>query len=212
MTEALKKQCAEVLSGANIFSVLPLEQIDALLEGPVHVHTYRKDDLIFSRESRARCIGVLLRGEARVMKDHVTVSVLKRGGQFGTVTLYNRAEGFVNSIVAKTACRVLFLEKEEVDALVTQNREFAVAYITYLSERIYFLNRKIEAYTAPTAEERLFAYLQSICSESGEIRNVNVTEISRQINVSRAGIYRALDSLAAAGKLRHEGKTITLTL
>ena len=138
MTEALKKECTAALLCADIFSVLTPDRLDTLLESAASVHTYKKDDLIFSRESRARCIGVLLRGEARVMKDHVTVSVLKRGGQFGTVTLYNRAEEFVNSIVAKTACRVLFLEKPGVDALMAQSRDFAVAYITYLSERILF--------------------------------------------------------------------------
>lgn len=211
MTEALKKECTAALLCADIFSVLTSDRIDMLLESAASVHTYKKDELIFSRESRARCIGVLLRGEARVMKDHVTVSVLKRGGQFGTVTLYNRAEGFVNSIIAKTACRVLFLEKPGVDALMAQSRDFAVAYITYLSERIYFLNRKIEAYTAPSAEERLFAHLQSVCGDDGTLCNVNVTELSRQINVSRAGVYRALESLSEEGKLRYAGKTITLT-
>lgn len=212
MTEAQKTRCLRALADAQIFSALTDAQRSALLDGAASVRAYKKDEVIFSRANRTRCVGLLLSGEARVLKDHVTVSVLRRGGQFGAVTLYNPAEGFVNTIVARTACRVLFLKKEGVDACMAENRDFAVAYIAYLSERIYFLNRKIEAYTAPSAEERLLVYLRDACGASGTLQNVNVSELARRVNVSRAGVYRALEALEAQGKLCYRGKTITLTI
>lgn len=212
MTEAQKTRCLRALADAQIFSALTDAQRSALLDGAASVRAYKKDEVIFSRADRTRCVGLLLSGEARVLKDHVTVSVLRRGGQFGAVTLYNPAEGFVNTIVARTACRVLFLDKAGVDVCMAENRDFAVAYIAYLSERIYFLNRKIEAYTAPNAEERLLVYLRDACGASGTLQNVNVSELARRVNVSRAGVYRALEALMAQGKLCYRGKTITLTI
>lgn len=212
MTEAQKTRCLRALADAQIFSALTDAQRSALLDGAASVRAYKKDAVIFSRADRTRCVGLLLSGEARVLKDHVTVSVLRRGGQFGAVTLYNPAEGFVNTIVARTACRVLFLDKAGVDVCMAENRDFAVAYIAYLSERIYFLNRKIEAYTAPNAEERLLVYLRDACGASGTLQNVNVSELARRVNVSRAGVYRALEALEAQGKLCYRGKTITLTI
>lgn len=210
MTEALKKTCISVLSSAAIFSSLTPVQTDFLLDGFAEVRSFAKDEVVYSRTHPEACIGVFLKGEARVHKDHVTVSVLQKGDQFGTVVLYNSAECFVNTIVAKSACKVLFLKKEGIDKLLSKSHAFAVAYIAYLSERVYFLNQKIEAYTAPSAEDRLLCYLKSACAQNATLENVSVTELSRQINVSRAGIYRALDSLSARGVLRYADKKVIL--
>ncbi len=210
MNESLKQQCLSVLSQADIFSAVSTSELERLLETEARVQRFRKEEVLYSPDSAEKCIGIILHGEARVMKEHVTMSLLRKGMHFGTVVLYNDAERFVNTIVAKTDCNVLFLQKSGVDNLMAHNRHFAMAYVAYLSKRIYFLNAKIEAYTAPNAEEKLLHYLLSICDENGAVSGISMTELSRQINVSRAGIYRALDSLSANGKLRHSGKNITL--
>lgn len=209
MTPAMQKQCISILQQADIFSSVSDGDLVCLLE-KAQVHTFHKDAILYSPESTEKCIGILLQGEARVVKDHVTVSVLKKGMQFGAVVLYSDAERFVNTIVAKTECKVLFLEKSGIDRLMKHDTQFALAYVRYLSNRIYFLNTKIEAYTAPSGEEKLLQHLLSICDENGLVIGVSMTELARQINVSRAGIYRALDSLSVRGKLQHSGKNIKL--
>lgn len=210
MTDAQKKKCLQVLSEAEIFSSAGILELDTVLDSFSSIRDFPKNAVIYSRDSREKCIGILLSGEARVMKEHVTLSVLRRGGHFGAVVLYNDADRFVNTILAKTECTVLFLQKEGVDRLMAHNRHFAESYIAYLSRRIYFLNAKIEAYTAPAGEERLLGYLHGLCDADGVVSGVSITEISRQINVSRAGIYRALDHLSAQGKLRYADRKIQL--
>ncbi len=210
MTEVTQKQCISVLQQTDLFSAVSAEKLMQLLVSSAQVRKFPKDAVLYSPESTEKCIGVLLTGEARVLKDYVTVSVLKQGMHFGAVVLYNDAERFVNTITAKTACKVLFFEKSGIDRLMQTTPQFAVEYVRYLSNRIYFLNAKIEAYTAPCGAEKLLQYLLSICDENGLVSGVPVTELSRQINVSRAGIYRALDSLSADGKLQHSGKKIKL--
>lgn len=210
MTKTIRKQCVSALQQADIFSAVTTEALEYLIEESAQIRSFCKDEVLYSPESTEKCIGVLLKGEARVLKDHVTVSVLKKGMQFGAVVLYNDAEHFINTVVAKTDCKAVFLEKSGIDCLMQENPQFAVAYIRYLSNRIYFLNTKIEAYTAPSGEEKLLQYLLNICDKNGMVSGISVTELSRQINVSRAGIYRALDSLSERGKLQHSGKTIKL--
>ena len=210
MTESEMKLCLQVLLQTDIFSAADCFALEQLLSTAATVKAFQKDEVLYSRESIKKCIGVILRGEARVVKDYLTVSVLSRGGQFGTVFLYNDAEHFVNTVSAKTDCKVVFLEKEGIDRLMAGNQAVCEAYIAYLSKRIYFLNEKIEAYTAPNAEEKLLHYLNSVCDRNKTVNQVCITELARQINVSRAGIYRALESLSANGKLLYGGKKITL--
>lgn len=210
MTDAQQKECLAVLSRADIFAAAGELELAALLSAYAEVRSYKKDEVIYSPQHLEKCIGVLIKGEARVTKDYVTMSVLHPGQQFGAVVLYHKTDYFVNTILAKTDCKVLFVKKEGVDRLLAGNRRFAVAYISYLSKRIYFLNEKIEAYTAPNAESKLLHYLKSVCDANGVVSGISITELSRQINVSRASLYRALDSLSADGKLRHDGKKIIL--
>lgn len=210
MTETTQKHCISVLQETDLFSAVSVEELEQLLLSGAQVRKFSKDTVLYSPKSTEKCIGVLLKGEARVLKDYVTVSVLKQGMHFGAVVLYNDAEHFVNTIVAKTDCKVLFLSEAGVDGLLRSSPQFARAYVRYLSNRIYFLNAKIEAYTAPSGAEKLLQYLLSICDENGFVSGVSATELSKQINVSRAGIYRALDSLSARGLLQHSGKNIKL--
>lgn len=210
MTESDKKLCLRILSRADIFSAADIFALEQLLNDCARAVSVPKETVLYSPENTEKCVGVLLEGEARVEKDYLTVSVLKPGGQFGAVTLYNTAERFVNTVVAKTACKVVFLQKDGIDRLLENDSTFAKSYIGYLSKRIYFLNEKIEAYTAPNGEEKLLHYLKSISNADGVIAHVCVTELARQINVSRAGIYRALEHLSASGKLLYGDKKITL--
>ena len=210
MTESDKKCCMQILPQTDIFSVVDMFATEQLLANYGTTVAFKKDTVLYSPSSTEKCIGVLLQGEARVEKDFLTVSVLKAGGLFGAVTLYNAAEHFVNTVVAKTDCKVVFLQKAGIDRLLETTPAFAQAYIGYLSKRIYFLNEKIEAYTAPNGEEKLLHYLKSICNADGVIERVCVTELARQINVSRAGIYRALEQLSARGKLLYGDKKITI--
>lgn len=210
MTDAQQKECLAVLLKADIFSAAGEMELASVLLDFSELRSFKKDEIIYSPQNPEKCIGVLIKGEARVTKDYVTMSVLHPGQQFGTVVLYHKTDYFVNTILAKTDCKVLFVNKEGVDRLLAHNRRFAVAYISYLSKRIYFLNEKIEAYTAPNAESKLLHYLKSVCDANGVVSGISITELSRQINVSRASLYRALDTLSASGKLRHDGKKIIL--
>lgn len=210
MTESEKKLCLQVLSQTDIFSAADFFALEQLLERSAKLVSFPKEAVLYSPASTEKCIGVILQGEARVEKDYLTVSVLKKGGQFGTVFLYNDAKHFVNTVVAKTDCQVVFLSKAGIDRLMETNPAVSMAYIAYLSKRIYFLNEKIEAYTAPSGEEKLLHYLKSICGTDGVAKQVCVTELARQINVSRAGIYRALEKLSANGTISYSDKKITL--
>ena len=208
MTKTSVSALMQIVKETTVFSVLPEEILEQFLKENASVQSYQKDDVIFSADVAKEFVGVLLKGEARVLKDHVTVSVLSQKSCFGLATLYQENGSFLNTIVAKNSCKVLKINKSGIDRLLFSCPEFAKAYISYLSGRIYFLNDKIEAYTAPNAEEKLLNFLESIRPANGIIPDVSIVELTRQVNVSRASLYRALDALTSKNILRYEHKTI----
>lgn len=200
----------DILLKSSLFSPVGREKLTEICEKYCCEKTYQKGKTVFSKHTSEKCIGIIADGTASVQKEHIVINHLAAGDIFGAVTLYNDCEEFVNDIVAQSECTVVFISKEGVDSLISRSPEFAKRYIKYLSQRIYFLNGKIEEYTAPSAKGKLLAYFERNSDAGKCVLSGKMTELSKQLNLSRASLYRALDELCADGKIEKDGDIIGL--
>ena len=69
------------------------------------------------------------------------------------------------------------------------------------------LNRKIRYLTAGSAERRLALYLSSFESETVEL-DASISSLSELLDIGRASLYRAFDTLIADGYIQKDGRTI----
>jgi CRP-like cAMP-binding protein len=78
-----------------------------------------------------------------------------------------------------------------------------------LAGRVRFLNRKIQCFTAGSAERRLALWL---LSEEEEVITLpsSLTTLSDMLDIGRASLYRALDKLENSGLISREGRNIAL--
>ena len=171
---------------------------------------------LFPLEMHGKYIGILLKGKADVCKPterSVIMSILTPGNIFGAAGLYIEADRFVNEITAIGKAKALYVKKETIDLLLGCDGTLATNYISYLSERIYFLNKRIEGFTSGSAEKALALYLMSALSESGEKKITlpcSLSKLAGVLHVGRASLYRAFDSMTAKGIVLKDNKTITL--
>lgn len=175
------------------------------------VHKFKKGAYIFSRAENPRALGVIISGTAQVEKgtpDHLIVmSRLIQGDVFGAVSLYASSDRYVTGIRAITPVTALILPKRIMDKLIRTYPEIAVNYLTYLSERIYFLNSRIDSFTGGSAVQRLAGYfLMSEADTSG----VPAAHLASALDIGRASLYRAFEELEKAGAIRRDGKLITV--
>ncbi len=172
---------------------------------------YQKGAYIFSREVNPRALGILISGTAQVEKgtpDHLIVmSRLIQGDVFGAVSLYASSERYVTGIKAVTPVAALIIPKRIMDKLIRTYPEIAVNYLTYLSERIYFLNRRIDSFTGGSAVQRLAGYF--LMSEA-DTTGVPAAHLASALDIGRASLYRAFEELEQAGAIRRDGKLITV--
>ena len=172
--------------------------------------SYSKNDIVFSKETYSPVLCLIIKGEARVSKGETVISHLKDGEIFGAAFLYNQSYEFENTVTALTPLNVVIIEKSGVDELIKCDSSISFNYISYISERIGFLNSKIEGYTKPSAEEKLMLYLQ----KNADINNgkceisVSMTELSHVLQISRASLYRVIETLEQQGKICRNGKKI----
>ena len=210
MTKSTLNSALRFLKNTRIFKDADEKLLTNVLNTYGKSVSYSKNDTVFSKETYSPVICVIIKGEARVSKGETVISHLKDGEIFGAAFLYNQSYEFENTVTALTPLKVVIIEKSGVDQLIKCDSSISFNYISYLSERIGFLNDKIEGYTKPSAEEKLLLYLK----KNADINNgkceisVSMTELSHVLQISRASLYRVIETLEQQGKICRDGKKI----
>jgi len=208
-----------VLDICALFAPCEREIKEYALSHPLcRVADFRGGDVIYSAKRFERSLGVILSGRCRVTKPaaegrEIVMSTLKAGEVFGAAALFTEDDGYVTSIRAVTAVKAVLLGEELVKELLRRDFALCERYLAYLCGRIRFLNRRIEAFTGGSAEQRLLSYVIGAAREEGGRKitpAVSSTRLAQALDIGRASLYRAMDALIGQGKIAKEGKRLVL--
>ena len=191
---------------AVVFGILPdAVRVSEILAMPgVQTADFADGDVIFADGTPA-ALGVLVRGGA---EGEVLLRTLAAGDAFGAATLFC-AESAGTRVRAKGDARAVFLPRSAVEAVFAADPRAAVGYITFLSEKIAFLNARLATFTAENAEARLAGYiLRASGSSDAFTPGMPLSRLAELLGLGRASLYRALDALCAAGAIEKEQRKI----
>ena len=139
------------------------------------------------------------------------LNLLQSGSCFGVAALFAPAEEYVTTITARKACKAAFISGETLAELFRQYPDMAMAYITFLSGRIQFLNQKIDSFAASSAEDAVYRWLLAHQDEAGRVKvGGGFARLARELNIGRASLYRSLTQLEQAGRIVKHGAEIEL--
>lgn len=208
------KQVLDALCATKLFIGVSRKNLSSLLEAQEKTTVvYKRGDVIYSPEKYESSLGFIIRGSVNVIKpaSGVIMSNLTKGDIFGAVTLYSQRGYYVTRLVATTETKVLFIDKTTVNVLMIQDQAFAMNFISYLSDRIYYLNSRIDSFTGGSAESRLASYL---IESFGGYKTLQLkqpyTKLAVSLDIGRASLYRAFDSFVSSGAIEKDGKYIRL--
>lgn len=174
---------------------------------------YKKGEVIYSSEIFHDCIGIIVSGTAAVEKkdSDVIVSRLSDGDIFGAAALFLSREYFINVIVAMVRTEVIYVGKAAIRQLMRVDPDFSLGFIRYLSERIFFLNKRIVSFTGGTAESRVARFLLSSFGDYKVFTlDSPMSQLAVSLDIGRASLYRAFDRLIQSGAVEKNGKLIRL--
>lgn len=177
---------------------------------------YAKDSVVYSPTDFKRSLGIVLDGRLRVTKENadgreIVMSTLEKGSMFGAAALFNSEHEFQTKITAVEDSRIVFFSQRIIMRLIEREPKIAENYIKYLSERILFLNKKIYFLTSGTAEQRLSSFLLNNLSQYDfGMLPMPMTEIASSLNISRASLYRALDTITESGAVEKKGRLMRI--
>ena len=158
-----------------------------------------------------RRIGILIDGRMTVFaagEEHTPLNHLKAGSLFGVSALFG-SPGANTRIFAESDGEVLFIREENAevlwdDPLIRRN------LISFLTDRICFLNRKIASFTAKGTEGKLARHLTQCADADGVVRVDSYSELAKELHLGRASLYRAMDKLEAEGMIQRVKKEIRI--
>ena len=204
------EKCVSAIRKNLLFSSLSEQTVQKICKDDgCYINSYLKDDTIYYTSDFKSAAGIILSGKVSVYKTigkrRTLLNILKEGEIFGVASMFGKVESYVTTIVAAETTEVVFLTHDVCKRLVRSEPDFAVAYISFLSDKIRYLNDKISSYTAPSAAAKLAGYLLR------ENRpKLSMTQLASALNIGRASLYRELDELENAGIIKKDGQTITV--
>lgn len=205
MSISLTSQQLKTLSSAFIFKNVDEIMIEQLAADPrCTLEAYPRGAVIFDETHFRRSLGIVLSGEILVEKTtKLSMSRLFPGDSFGAAAMFHDRSRYVSLLTAKKPTEVLYLPQEVIIWAMERNFAITENYIAYLSDRIWFLSSRISALTAGTAEQKLAVYLL----EQGDVES-SMTDLSMRLNLGRASLYRAAETLEELGAIAREGKRV----
>ena len=200
----------ELLSRCFLFEGLPPEGFGEVTGG-LSAEVYPAGEVIYSPRRFRRAMGVVLEGRLAVLKGkELLLKTLGPGQCFGAAAIFCPAEDYVTTVQAREPSAVVFLSNQWLVELFGAYPQASVAYIAFLSQRIRFLNRKIDSFTAPSARETLYRHLLTAEVDGRvEVAGGNC-QGPRRLHLGGAAIYGGWVAVGGVGAFRREGRVVFL--
>ncbi len=209
----------EVLRRIFLFDHVKVDVAEFIFASPkCECFEYESKEPVYTRSEFRKCLGVVVSGELKAIKapqEGVTIllNTFRPGDIFGAASLFHESSVYVSEIQTVTRSRVLFLPEELLRVLFRREPVTAENYIAYLSGRIAFLNSRIDFFTGGSARQRFANFMLSVCPQNGPYvysLPFSYTELAEMLNIGRASLYRAMDSLQRLGVLQRSERELAI--
>lgn len=211
----------KTISDSFLFKGLGPEAVEKILENELcEKSAYKKGDIIYDETDFRRCVGLILEGSAEVSKNltedrRYIMNTISAPGLFGAAAVFSGENSYVTTITALSNCRIVFFPQALIEKLITDDGRIAKNYIMFLSDRIQFLNRKIQSLVTSCTAQSVARYLASTMEEKNGVYTVtgikSYSALAQMLNIGRASLYRSLDFFAENGFIQRNGKKIVIT-
>ena len=202
----LTEKDRSILFGTSLFLGFDNdERLRASIHLPAKVTLFSANETIVEAGTQFAAIGILTDGEAAVIRSgerrRVIHKTLSAGDIFGVSSLFDAGAPFPTTIKATGDCRILFISEQEVGDLLEAFPKIAKNYIKLLTQKIRFLNHRLDTLAGRSAEERVAEHLLSEIGTDG-VLGTTKSALASMLGLGRASLYRILDLFENSGFIR----------
>ncbi len=187
------KACA----ASPLFRELSLEQIETLLDGRIEFRSLSRGQVL---DGYLRRLGIVTEGRLAVRSaGGALLNQLYPGSMFGVSTIFTGYSSHITEISAAVNSSVVLIGEQELAAIFAEDFSVNRSYLTFLTDRIRFLNWKIDLFSASTAEQKLRLYLLHLRREGPDVTVEPLARLGHTLGMGRASLYRVIEKLEGEG-------------
>lgn len=116
---------------------------------------FAKNSLVFKEGDNGTSMYLVVHGEVSITKGETILNTLGSLDIFGEMAVLEKEKRSA-TVVAKTACRLLRLDGDELLKLIDEQPRIAIEICKYLSKRIQKLNKRLHGIETGNLEEAVF--------------------------------------------------------
>ncbi len=214
---SMKREHKETVFSLSLFRGCGRELIERTIISRGYVKVFRSGETMETDSSPS--VGILLSGRGVIYSSDKGRKTLLRfispGSAVGVAGLF-AAEPPLTRIEAcgDGKSEMFFVGREAFEDLLSAETDgaFRNNLIRFLADRVSFLNSRIDCVTAGSAERKLAIFIKN--SPVDPLGNIDIgmsmTALAHALDIGRASLYRAFESLEKAEIITRNGNTVTL--
>lgn len=207
----IKKQI--LIENFFLFKNVDARKLDQLLlHDEINEEKYKPGE-IMQNNSLSSKLCIILKGKAIIKSggdDGVIIKKLYQNDIFGAAALFEKPN-HLTIVKCVSECTVISMTRSFIENCISCDPIVAINYIEFLSKKVSFLNSKINAFTAKSAENKLYAYLLQLPrQENVVVLPTDMSTLAKMIGIGRATLYRAFEKLESLGLIIKNDKKIIL--
>ena len=200
----------------SIFKNMSFDEINSVLKNlSSRKITFKKDHIIFSSLAGSELIGVMLSGEANIIKydyygNRDILDSLEYDDVFGSIFSYVNNDV---SIIASSDCEILFLDYTLIYNNQNEYKTIMENINMIMSNKINKLYERVEILSKRTIKDKLLCYLGLIAKKRGKksfVLPITYLELADYLSVDRSALMREIKKLKENKIISVDGKKISI--
>ncbi|WP_235910628.1 Crp/Fnr family transcriptional regulator [Heliobacterium mobile] len=183
---------------------------------------YKKNDTIALAGEPFESIGVLLKGEALVIKETAAghrsmMALLRPGDLFGEIVVFSKNSAWPATVIAQEESQALFISRRKLtgqcEQSCTWHRTIIENMLRIISEKAMMLNKKVEYLTIKSMRGKLSTFFLEQHRKAGTTTfrlPMKRNELADFLNVSRPSMSREMARMREEGLIDFHLETVRI--
>jgi len=195
-----------------------VELVNYLNSGSCSITNYYKNSLIHFESEVCQTLDIILKGEVRVQRideqgNSLTITDFGFGDSIGGNILFSKHPHYPMTIISKTGCTILHINRSLVLQLCQTNETFLLEFLTCISDITTILTNKIKVISSKSIRESVFDFLRYeyyIRKRNRIILSMTKKELAERLGIQRTSLSRELNKMRKDGLIDFDADSITI--
>ena len=207
------------LSKSHLFDGVTINELELISKKTdLKLIKYRSEEIIRSADEEANSMFLILEGTIKgVMEDiegHVyQVEEFSESELTAPANLFSQQEYFPVSLIAKTDCKLLEINKQTILIMFGISRKLEENFLSLLSNKVLFLANRLWENQFYSIGQKIYNMVYKGLQEHNKSEfDLNHTheELAQRFGVSRPSLSRALININKEGIIKFTGKSVEI--